>query len=485
MTPDILNVAFPNNGAISDYDPAKIRYDYQYILLENLYSTLITYSQEGELVSSIAERFEWVGNEVHLIVRNSLKTIDGYEINAKDVEMSLKRLFLLQSNMHGDLKKMLCGNAELKNLEDTCPNLEIKDSHTIVMKFQKKDPFLFSMLTSADFSIIPRRSIDAKALNIIDYRNTSGPYYVEKDNGNGNMALAANPQHYNYSKNMPQKIKLVPSSRTNDSNSSLELFKKGLVDLITTIDTVKPPEIIAYAETQNNTNLFKTIPIQLESIRFTPTGEAKFSVKERFEISALMKKAILPDLLKGKGKEATIQIFPPFGQGTLTREQIQEIETEFNAVKATTFTKKFTAWNLPKDTWIKLKQYFPNAEFKHVRGVPGLVDYKANNLEEPELFFSTCDTSIKEDVSLFSYYMNGYFFSIHGKEGAKWIDNYVATESLETRMKLFNKLHYDTLSKAITIPLTFAPYVAIVRKPWRFNFLTLHAGTTLWRLRCD
>jgi hypothetical protein len=78
--------------------------------------------------------------------------------------------------------------------------------------------------------------------------------------------------------------------------------------------------------------------------------------------------------------------------------------------------------------------------------------------------------------------MNSYFFNINGIEGKKWIDKYSKTEDVNERMKMFNKLHYDTLSEVITVPLTFSPYVAIVRKPWRFNFCKLHAGTTFWRM---
>jgi len=479
-----IKVAYSHTDSIYKYDPATIYYDYQYILLENIYCPLITFNPEGELVSSIAQRFEWIGNDVHIKIRDTLKTIDGHEISAVDVEASLKRLFILQSNTHGDLKQMLCGDTKLSNLEDVCPNLQIKDAKTIVMRFKKIDPFLFSMLTSADFSIIPKNSIDSKTLKIVDYRNTSGPYYVEKDNGSGNIDLSANPGHFYYDKNMPQKVE-IKNSEVNGKNHSLDMFEKGSIDLLTTIDSTPLDTIINYSQTHNDINLFKTIPIRLEALTFTATGETKLTREERFEIAGLIKGAILPHLLTNKGKEATIQIFPPFGQGALTREQIKDLEERFRAVKLKTCYKKFTVWNLSKDTWPQLQKIFPNAEFKYVMALPGRIDYKANGLQEPELFFHRTDTSIKEDISLFSYYMSGYLFSIHGAAGQRWINKYIETESLDERMKMFNELHYATLSKAITIPLTFSPYVALVRKPWEFKFLNLHAGTTFWRLRCN
>jgi ABC-type transport system substrate-binding protein len=482
MKTSLFRIAFPMSDSISKYDPAKIHYSEQYILLENLYSSLITYSSQGEIVSSVAERFEWIENELHFGIRKDLKTIDGHVINAKDVEISLKRLFILQSNMHGNLKPMLCGEKEVKNLDDRCENLEVEDDFNIVMRFERKNPFLLPMLTSADFSIIPRKSIDPETLKIVDYRNTSGPYYVEKDSENGGLVLFANSKHFYYSKNMPQEVKLVPS-RINKKSHSLELFERGEVDLVSTAEGSKTSRMIEYMEMHNDADLFKTIPIRLNVMSFTPTGEANLTENERFIVAALAKKAVLPDLLRKKGMEKTLQIFPSFGQGALTAEQVKKIQKKFEAVKERTFKKKFTAWNFPKESLSKLRKCFPKAEFKHVLAVPGLVDYKAQGLTEPEIFFYGTDISIKEDVSLFSYYMNCYFFNIYGDKGDKWIKEYIKLEKLEERMVMFNKLHYDTLSEAITIPLTLSSYGAIVRKPWRFDFFNIHAGTTLWRLR--
>jgi len=479
-----LKVAFPQTALIHEYDPAKIYYAHQYILLENLYCSLMNYSLTGELVSSIAERFEWIGSDAYFTLRKGLKTVDGHEINARDVEVSLKRLFILQSNTHGDLKKVLCGKSELKEIGDICPNLLVKDDYTVVMKLKKRDPFLFSMLTSADFSIIPRRAIDFKTLKILDYQNTSGPYYVRKDNGGGNIELEANLGHFYYSKDMPQKVKFIPSLIDGKSNS-IRMFKEKKVDFVTTLDGSLASEVLDSPKTRNDVNLFKSIPIKLIAITFTPAGESRFSVAERFTIASLAKKAVLPFYLNRKGAESTIQIFPSFGQGALTGGQINTLQKKFSLTKADTFKKRFTAWNFPKESLAELSRYFPNAEFKQVKGLPGRIDYKGNSLSEPELFLQWTDTSIKEDISFFSYYMTGYFFSIHGAAGAAWIKRYSETADLDRRMKMCNKLHYDTVSKAITVPLTLSPYVAFARKPWKFRFLTLHAGTTFWRLRCN
>ena len=482
VTPQ-LRVAFPANDKLSDYDPAKIHYAHQYILLENLYSQLVGYDTKGEIVSGLAEKFEWVGSEVRFQIRKGLKTIDGREITARDAELSLKRLFILQSNTHGDISRAICGGKIIKKLSDKCENMLVKDSHTLILRFPHKDPFLFSMLTSVDFSVIPEKSFDHKTLKITDYKNTSGPYYAINSSTSGNIELAANPVHYHYSDRMPVKVLLL-SSLSGAKSASLDLFKESKVDMLTTADIGGAETIRKYAESAGGVEMFKTIPIKLAALTFTPTGVSRLSVDERFIITALIKKTLLPSLAAG-GAEPTTQLFPPFGQGALSESQLNLVNARFEKVTDTVFPGKFTAWNLPKDSWPALKEVFPNADFKYVTAIPGHADYKALGLQEPDLFLRRTDTSIKEDISFFSYYMSGYFFSIHGKKGAEWVNKYSKTENLADRMKMLNKLHYDTLAGAITVPLTFSSYVAIARKPWRFDFFDLHAGTTFWRMRCN
>lgn len=474
-----LRVAFPSKDKLSNYDPAKIYYAHQYILLENLYSQLVGYDTKGEIVSGIAEKFEWVGNEVRLQIRKGLKTIDGDEITAHDAELSLKRLFILQSNTHGDISRSLCGGKIIKKLSDKCENMLVEGNHTLVLHFPHKDPFLFSMLTSVDFSVIPAKSFDHETLKIIDYKNTSGPYYVANTSTPDSIELAANPGHYQYSDRMPTNV-LIISSLTGKKYAPLDLFKERKVDMLTTADMWDAETILKHAESTSGVELFKTIPINLAAITFTPTGVSRLSVDERFIITALIKKTLLPSLTTG-GAEPATQLFPPFGQGALTEPQLNSINARFEKVTDTVFNGKFTAWNL--DSVPALQRIFPNADFKHSPGIPGHVDYKALGQEEPDLFFHRTDTSIKEDISFFAYYMSGYFFSIHGEEGEAWIKKYSRIENLDARMKMLNKLHYDTLSEAITVPLTFSPYVAIARKPWHFEFFNLHAGTTFWRMR--
>lgn len=481
----VLKVAYPFNHLISSYDPAKIHYDSQYVLLENLYSSLIVYNSDNQLVSGLAERFYWQGNEAWFELRKGVRTVDGYEITAKDVENSFKRLFILGTNTHGDLKKDLCGNVNIKKLSDKCKNLIVKDKYTVVMRFKEHNPFLFSMLTSMDFGIVPEISIDKKTLNITDYRNTSGAYYVDRDLGEGNFILLANHNHFLHKDNTAKVVE-IKNSVINGENKSLEMFKKGEVDLITTINGGIISDVLSYhQDNKKRSNLFETYKIHLIHLTFTPTGVKNFSLDERFRIVSLLRKIIISDYKDKRGFEEEYQLFPDFGGGALTKEQLSKITKKIN-MDVERFDKKIDIWGFPRlakgNIMDIIKKKFPKAEIHIVRGIPGYVDYKKVGLKEPDIYFSGGDVSIKEDVTLIAYYMSGYFFHIHGEEGKRWIERYKAEKDVRERLKMFNELHYKTLSKCVTVPIGFTPYVAIVKKPWEFDYSRIYAGNPFWRI---
>ena len=126
----ILRVAFPGRVSASKYDPAKIEYAMEYTFLQNIYSPLIEYSVSGELVSAIAERFGWRGTNAVFQIRKGLKTIDGDTVNAYDAEASLKRLFVIGGNTHGDLKNLLCPGTRLKSLQSVCEGIAVENNGT-------------------------------------------------------------------------------------------------------------------------------------------------------------------------------------------------------------------------------------------------------------------------------------------------------------------------------------------------------------------
>ena len=128
-----LRVAFPYDKPLSVYEPTRIHYAPEYILLENIYSPLIElHPENGEPVPGVADRFEWVGNELHFHIRENLKTADGNSITAHDVEFSLKRLLIKRGNTHGNFHDLMCTDLELKSIEDSCSGIRV-EGNTLIL----------------------------------------------------------------------------------------------------------------------------------------------------------------------------------------------------------------------------------------------------------------------------------------------------------------------------------------------------------------
>jgi hypothetical protein len=211
----------------------------------------------------------------------------------------------------------------------------------------------------------------------------------------------------------------------------------------------------------------------------------KFTKEERFAVAAILKRTILPDLLSKVGHEETVQIFPELAYGRLEEAQLLKIQGILERPQQGKFAKKISIWNLPKEVWEQTKSVMPKAEFRHVMGLPGHIDYAKQGLSEPDLFYYNCDSSVKEDISYFSYYLNSYFFHINGGRGKAWVRAYSKELDTGKRLKMVNDLHYKTLLEGVTFPLAFKPYVAIARKPWTINYYKFDAGNRFWRVWRD
>lgn len=486
---DTLRVAFPGYESASHYDPLKIHFSYEYIFLENIFSPLIDYSPSGELVSGVAERFEWVGTEARFKIQPGLKTIDGKKIDAYDVEQSLKRMFIIGGNTHGNLKDLVCPGAKLRKYTDACPGMEVRDGGaTFVLKFQKKNPFLFPMLTAIDFAVIPRDSIDPATLEIRDFRNTSGPYYASEDSANGEITLTANPNHFNYSAAIPQKVQLIPAGKPNETES-LDLFAQGKVDHITSIDKAQPGAIIPFANARKDVFLHATHPLRLHVLVFTGNGLKRFTEAERISIGKTFKKLFLSLYATKPEYKPAEQLFPLFGEGSLSESETATVSAKLAAVpEADIFQKEILGWDVPgmfPENNAEIERRFPGLRLLRVRKFPGMVDYKKEGLEEPDFYLTRTDMGFQEDVGLLSYYFSQEFFYLRGESGKAWLEKYLEIPSKQDRLALLRELHYRTLLTATAFPMGVAPYAAIVRSPWTINFSKYHANNPIWRIRKD
>ncbi|POB14822.1 ABC transporter substrate-binding protein [Halobacteriovorax sp. DA5] len=482
-----LRVAFPYDKPASHYEPTRIHLGPEYIFLENIYSPLVELSNaNGQPIGGVAEKFQWDENtnEYFLHIRKGLKTIDGYEITAFDAEFSLKRLLVNSSNTHGNFKDIICPDSKLETIESPCDGIEVKDKYTLVLRPGEKKPFLTHILTAIDFAVIPKTSVDPKTLKIVDYRNTSGPYYVDSSSNDGKILLKVNPNHYHYSDELPQEVEFIPSG-IGDHKSSIDLYKEGEVDHITTIDKLNPEKVIGLSKEVDDASLHTTMDIRTFAVFFTERGMKEFSQDERLAYGKKIKEALSSYFLSRPGYQDRKQFLPPFGDGQLSDEQKEAIEKK---IKNTSFDVKGGNFRLALlrvgsiDNYQKLlEQSLPGIEVFESNKIPALTNY--GSLEEmPHAFIGGPDITFNEDISLITYSVNAGVFGMTKTERQRWIAKYMSIIDKSVRLDMLQELHFKSLMEGVIFPLASSPYIALLRKPWKSNLPQIFANNPIWTI---
>ncbi len=474
--PPELKVLLNSSEPTSSFDPARSFTPQEYFFLENTFSPLLEYSADGELVSGIAETFRWKGAEARFSIRQGLKTVDGQTIDAYDVERSLKRFFILGGRENDLLKAMLCGPLPLNNLSDPCPGLRVIDGgRTLTIELPKKKTFLFHLLTNIQYAVVPRASIDPATLNIIDHRNTSGPYFVSADNGDGDWELRANPNHYRYSPDMPQVIKSVPLRSLISNEQALAKLTEGSVDYMISNLAKNPDDKRRFVYENHGYNINFTQPVRMIYVVFTDKGLKTLTKQERFFIARKLRELYL----SGRQMcEAPNQIFKL--EGALSRDQIAEIRKLIDSGGDMTINKKISAAFLRM--YLFRKEDSLHEWLTHL-SEPDALAQKKDAALKLDLFLGSGDIGFQDDIGLLFNYLRVTFFDMTPEEKDKWLTAYLAAPDRKERARRLQDLHYRTLKEARVLPIALMPYASVVRKPWKFNYPAMFGGDNLWRLR--
>lgn len=477
-----LKVAFPRSKKASEYDPIKIALDFEYIFLENIYSPLLEMSVRGTVESGVAESAEWVGDELKLKIRKNLKTGSGKQITPDDVVFSLKRLLVVTGNTHGNFKDFVCPNVTLTSVDSPCEGIRSDDDY-VYLSAKGRKTLLAPMLTGIDFAVIPRSSVDPQTLAIIDYKETSGVYYVDSDDGKGNIIFKANPYHYHYSDKIAQTVQLVPVDSTK-RGLSLEMLKNGQVDHITTVDTAKADDVIKFYSENPEFEFHMTMKIRNLILVFTDRGQKELSVIERRYIGEQIKKVYLGIYDGIQGMEQRSEFFLSAGEGGLNSEEHSKIQNLQKDVP-NNFSRPIKLAILKRsafEEWQKaIAKELPSAISVPESKIPTFSKYEKPE-DEPHAFIMGIDTGFAEDISLISYAISAGVFGMTKQQRDDWMSDYVSTEDKALRSKKLRALHFKSLTDATLVPVMASPYTALARKPFKIELSDLFANNQLWRV---
>lgn len=477
----VTKVSWFNKKKISDYDPAQIKFASEGQLLLNLYTTLFEYNNQSEITSGVVQNFEWSEDfsTLHINIKDNLLTSSDKKYSAKDIYFSLKRVIYLQKNIHGKLQEILCPDYELKNINSDCPGLKFNNNTvTFSSPHPHKMKFLIPLLTNVDFSIIPYDSIEwnSSDLKIIDYKNTTGAYYVSKvDNIDGKHELSINERSHNFNTKSINLIQLIPTK----ASESYSQLKTGEIDLITTIDRATQQELISLVDT-NQFSVHKTEPIKNYAVYFSPKGIKTLSPKDRLNLGLLLKKAFFETSGTKNIFTQTNELFPAFGEAGLEQQDKANLEEimKMSALSELQNKIKLSIVDSDREMLIPVLSKVKNLEIIDFTTEPNEKVYS----EQEDAYLIDSDTGFFENINLISYYLNTIDLSISKEDKSKWLRTYMQIEDKQLRLKELRKLHYTILKNADVIPIGSAPYISVGKKSLKFNIYKHFAGTPFWMI---
>ncbi len=484
--PSRLSLYFGSIGNPEDYDPAHIEFQAQYAFMMAVYSTLTETNEHGQVVSGWAKSFGWEGNTAVFEMREDAVASDGLPLTAQDAAFSLKRLLVLASNTHGDLKSVLCSSEELRSINQPCDDIEVK-GNVLRLRLKKRYYFLFSMLSSVDYAIIPERAVDPSTLKIKNFNISSGPYSVREFKPE-TVFLQVNKSHWHYSINMPQQIDLLSFQGSGGLELSnieiVEFFKKGKFDAISTHVIADQSSLINLASKSKEIDLHVSQAICLLVLQFLPNSE-RLTQDLKHQIGALVRRAFAKKYEGNNyGRVSTEEFFVPLGEGGLSPSQKAELADiaakyeSLDSMDASDLVIQVTKGSGKRATDI-LSPFLKGV--KIVEGRNGFSPKNDTGLVPDMVLFGT-DSSGIEDITLLSYSLASGLLPYPMAENKAWLQRYTFIEDKDQRLQLLRQLHFDMLTKPTVVPISAMPYFAAARKPWKLNFSELFAGGELWRI---
>jgi hypothetical protein len=473
-----IRIAVPFADDIKEFDTARITRDYQYMLLQALYSPLLEHDYEtSQIVTGLAESFRWEDAHFIISLRKNILTHSGYEVTADDVLFTFNRQMKLNSNTHGDLRRLLCGSDSQSVQEDFCNGIQKLDRYTVAFNLKQKNTDIVRSLTSIDFAIIPIPAINSESLKIEDYTETTGPMYYSGKDDNGRVTLKAQKDHW-HKLDFEKAVIFSDSYVEIDGQMvprSIEAFKKGDVDVIPTAN------IYSYAPDHYGLDfkydLHFTNPIGLAYFHLTSRGQAKSALTRQTWSKAIQEHlAIHQDRLMPR-RILTTQFFMKDGFGGLNSSREEELKRKRSAISKINAEKIIIALHEGVfDTYEKLIGDLPFVV---------LVREGVNSSEESvDARSAMIDSSFDEDINYLEYLYKENFFPLPQSEAEEWLKVYAGEPDESRRDDLVQDLHLKMISVNPTvIPLFSRPYMACSRNGWILKLPKNYVNTPFWLIR--
>lgn len=480
-----LVVAVPQASDISAFDTSKIENITQYNMIRALASPLIEFDNNYQITSAVAEKFDFITpQELVFKIRDDLQTIDGHRIDAYDVYISLMRQIVLRSNTHLNLDLIVCDLSKIKTINDQCSGISYdRNKNTVTLKLVRHSNFLLPLFANLDYAIIPANSIDPVNLKIIDYRNTSGPYFYAGKTVDGMLVLKANEGHWHISKNSPKEIHIFPDSFDDQVKKpkSFRLFMENKVNFIPT-SGLWPRSLIKEAKDQNpEVETYKTLPIGLSFYKWTNRGRTR-SPEERLLIGEILQGQFHKIIADRNDADLVLtqQMFPEGAFGRIPDKQLNDLSN--NAKKS---NANHTKSNY--DICIAVSSVIKSELERYNSGISEKLKIKYVDFDdgsnEADLILMSLDISYEEDGSLLSFALKNALLTPDGLNEETWLNKFVNEPDFSVRKEMVEQIvAYSVFKNPSLIPLMFLPYFAAANGGWKIEFTPKLVRSPFWQV---
>ena len=477
-------------ATLEKFDTAVIETIDQYNILENFFSPLFEETDTGEIAGLLAKSAVWQDNSVVIELKDDLKSSTGMPITSEDVAFSLKRILITQRNTHGNLAEIFPNCAALVSPFELCSDIAIVDRLKVRLTPHKESLWLLETLIAQDYAIIPIDAVDRESLKIIDYRNTSGPYWVSEEQRGQGFTVRANENHSHMREfpNAPREAQFVnfPASQT---NNLAQAFLEGKITYFPKYyipSEFKINEIFSQNRKGEGIEVHRTEPNFSRYMQFTNRGLQELSLSERIGMSNFVFSAFQQQFkAAGIQLQTSVTFFPQTADGALNETETESIQALRNSAPAEFFPR------------VELGTRFGSASviskaFEAANAPVGLVEYKdinrhvvaeTGNIHEPHAYILAHDVSQKETLSSVSPLIYAGLLHETRASGQAWLKKYASESKKELRLKMLQEAHYSALSSGRLVPLYTQGTSSLVSAPWSFkNYPKRRIVDALWLL---
>ncbi len=476
----ILRTAFMGINDLTSIDTCEVKTISEYRILDSLYSPLVQISRlDGQLYSSAAKQYSYESGWLNFELRDDIVTIDGYQVTASDAEFSFKRLLLCGDNSHGKLHQFL-DIGPINDIKDDVDGIKVI-GNTLSIRYKAEVHLVLAFLSSIDFAIIPKIAVNPDTLKISEFRNTSGPYFVEEAQEPYIFAFTRNRNHWSLSPSSPDRILFL---RIDTQSKMIDAFNQNKIDFIGPNNQILPPILVDAISKNETTQIHKSQPLLTWGI--FPTDIAK--KRHANELVAFGKwfrtifaNNFIPKMNKHeKLFVSTDSIFIENSFGSLTPLQRKEYE---HALKTSDMPNQKIRVAVRHNFVNELRETFKDSPelIEFIPSPTGQTPQELRQNQDFDFFLFMFDVANHEDTALIGYGLTIGAFKT--EKPTEFLKSYLIQENEENREAMIKNLHINSIYKdPVILPVARMSFVGVAQNGWKMPFPASISGMPLFNL---